>query len=303
MRAIVTGAAGFLGSALCRTLAESGAFVTAVVRESSDTSALLGDPRINVVACAMDEYGKLPLLVADECDVFFHFAWSGVSSAERGSATVQVDNLAATAAAVHACAQLGCSRFAFASSIIEYEALAAVEARVPLGPSMVYGIAKHGAAQLAKALTIELGIEYVGLLITNVFGVGEKSARLIISSIGKLLDGEQCKFSPGDQMYDFVYVDDAVRAMMSAAKDGMPGREYYIGGGDPHPLKVFLERMRDIVSPAASLQFGALPPFPVTVDYGMFDVQALASDTGYRPAVGFDEGIRRTADWLRDARR
>lgn len=302
MKVVVTGAAGFLGSSLCKSLARDGVDVVAVVRESSDVSVLSGIPRVKIVNCDLREYGKLASLIAEPCDAFFHFAWRGVSDACRGEDAVQIDNVSATAEAVRASRELGCRRFVFASSIIEHEAHAALDAHVSLGPSMIYGIAKNSAAHLACALCIELGLEYVGLLLTNVFGVGERSARLIISSISRLQDGMSCDFSPGDQTYDFIYIDDAVRAMLLAAASGVPGRTYYIGSGKPKPLRCFLETVGDIVAPHVPLHFGALPSFPVRVDYEALNPMELIRDMGFIPQVDFDEGIRRTADWLKQAK-
>ena len=91
--AIVTGANGFIGSALIHTLEANGIAVTAVVRnQQSDLSRIMDIRGLNIVYCAMDELNRLPGLIDKRADVFYHLAWEGSTGLERANYQMQLKN-------------------------------------------------------------------------------------------------------------------------------------------------------------------------------------------------------------------
>ena len=86
------------------------------------------------------------------------------------------------------------------------------------------------------------GIEFIPVIITNIYGVGEKSARMIYTSINKLVHKEHCSFTAGYQTYDFIYITDAINSIIAVAEKGKAFNRYYIGSGEPKPLREFLQR-------------------------------------------------------------
>lgn len=301
-RAIVTGAGGFLGSAVCRALAEQGAEVIALVKHrDSDTSCLSTLPRTTVLYADMAEYAAPGCLPEDvPPDVCFHFAWSGSAGPARSDADVQSDNIKHTCDLVKRCAALQCRRFVYAGSIMEYEVQAAVREGLTPPAEALYSAAKLGAGYMAGVLSASLGMEYIRTVISNVYGPGEKNPRLIHTSLRKLLSGEHCAFSPGEQMYDFIYIDDAAAMFAELGMRGIPGKTYYIGSGSPRQLKSFLTEMRDVAAPGVPIGLSELPPPAVSLRYDEFDLHAVRNDTGLSAQVSFGEGIRRTAAWIRE---
>ena len=298
---VITGANGFLGSSVVNALSEEGIDVTCVVRSpESDVSRINVRPDVRFVYCDKMEYGNLADKLKDrDYDVFYHFAWEGCSGASRGDYRLQTDNVVSTCDAVTLCGEIGCRRFVFASSIMEYEAIEQVETDCKLPRSLIYNSAKISADYMARALADSFGIDYMRALISNIYGPGERSPRLINSSIRKFLKGEHCSFSSGTQLYDFIYIDDAVKAFVLIGEKGNPRRTYYIGNESPRPLSEFLLELRDIVAPEADSGLGEIAQSGLpSLSYDEFDLMALREDTGFETTVSFAEGIRRTRDWI-----
>lgn len=294
--AIVSGANGFVGSAVVRELLSRGIAVCALVHRADISSELDG---ARVVVCDIEHYSDLPALIGDyRPEVFYHFAWTGTSGPLRGDEKVQLKNVQGTCDAVRAAAAVGCRKFVFASSIMQYEVDVEVKNMQNPGMGSIYSTAKMTADYMARIISASCGIDYNSALISNIFGPGEKSPRLINSSIRKLIRGEHVSYSPGNQMYDFVYISDAARMFAEIGEAGKPRRTYYIGSGHPRPLRAFLEEMRDVVAPGASLGFGELPFNGVSLQYTEFDTRLLFQDTGCAALVPFPEGIKKTKDWI-----
>jgi nucleoside-diphosphate-sugar epimerase len=212
---------------------------------------------------------------------------------------VQIKNIQYTCDAVRACYEMGCERFVFASSIMEYEISALMDTDTTPNINTLYCSAKLAADYMARAVAGNLGVEYIRAVISNIYGPGETSPRLINSSIRKMLKGEHCSFSEATQMYDFIYITDAAKAFCAIGERGIPNRTYYIGSQNPKPLKEFLCEMRNQIDPEIDLGIGELQFNGVSLKYNEFDINAVKNDTGFVPDVSFDRGIRNTIECIR----
>lgn len=297
----MTGASGFVGSAVCKELVRNGFVVIAIVRRQSRNIVKAADDRIRVVYCEMSDFASLPDLITDrDIDVFYHLAWEGSSGNQRGNVDVQMKNVQFTCETIRACSELKCNRFVFASSIMEYEIAAVMATEETPGMNTLYSSAKIAADYMARTIAGHLGIAYIRAVISNVYGPGEKSARLVNTSLRKMLNGERCAFSAGEQLYDFIYIEDAAKAFYEIGEKGAANRTYYIGSPCPRKLKEFLLEMRDCVDPNIEIGLGEIPFNGVSLSYKEFDIKAVKNDTGFEPDVFFSEGIKRTLSWLKE---
>lgn len=295
-KVLVTGAGGFLGQNLVRELLEQGDEVFAVLRDIRRFP--LKHENLHVIVCGMEEYETLAgRKELRDIPIVFHLAWAGVSGPGSTDYALQLNNVKCACDLQTAAAQLGIRRFAFADSIMELEhtkAMASGCCRLPLRHT--YHVAKLTARELLQLRCANAGMEFVPLLISNVYGPGENSPRLINTAIRALLAREHMSFTPSEQLYDFIYITDAVRAMALAGERGTPNRLCYIGSPEPRPLKDFLTEMRDELAPGFPLGIGELPFSGVSLDYTEFDTKLLYRDLGFRQEVPFRRGVRMTAD-------
>ena len=305
-KAVVTGANGFVGSNLIKELLNHGYMVYAVVRSrDSNMDRIPQSRKIQAIFCDLKDMGSLPeLLHGEKAGLFFHFGWEGTAGDARGDYKLQLHNAKYACDAVSAAAKLGCKRFVFAGSIMEYEAKAYLSQRnIKAGRGYFYSAAKLAAGYMVKVQAFEEGIEYIHCVISNIYGIGEMSGRFIDKTIRKMLNKEKLLFTPGEQYYDFIYISDAVKAICIASEKGMPGSEYYIGCGKPRKLKEYIEAMRDIVEPAAEMHFGALDYNGPFLDYREIETDRLVKEFGFQPEVSFELGIQMTKEWIEEKER
>lgn len=300
-KVIVTGANGFIGTALCKELSMQGTEIIAIVKnEEENISNIINLPRLKIVYCDFSEFKNLSIYIPDrDVDIIYHFAWVGTAGILRGDIDTQMKNIQYTCDTVKACYEMNCKRIVFASSIMEYEIEALMSTDITPKINTLYSSAKIAADYMARTVAGYLGIDYIRAVISNVYGPGELNPRFINISLRKLLSGEHCAFSSGEQIYDFIYITDAAKAFVAIAEKGKNNRTYYIGSQNPKPLKEFLFVMRDQVDSGLKIGLGEIPFDGVSLTYNEFDIYAVKNDTGFVPAVDFVEGIRYTIDWIK----
>lgn len=296
--AILTGASGFVGGAVLRELLAHGYKVYAVIREGRE-STLPDDANCIPVFCDLSDIASLAEKIpAGEQAVFIHLAWAGVSPDQRANTTLQLKNIQASTECLQAAKILGCPRFIGAGSIMEHETLAATLAP-DCRPSMgyVYGAAKLATHSMCKSLAVKLDIDFIWVILTNIYGIGDHSNRMVNTSILKCLHGESPQFTSATQLYDFVYIDDTARAFRLIAEKGFPFRDYLIGSGHARPLREFLLEMQAAVAPQLEFIFGPVPFTGTDLDSSVFDNSLTARDTGFQAKVDFAEGCRLVSQW------
>lgn len=300
--AIVTGASGFIGFALVRELIKKDVTVTALVRDRNNNKAkrlLSLSGKINVIECDMNQYNSL--LLTDqvfEDAVFYHLAWNGVSGEARSFKELQLKNVEYAVDAMKLAKRLGCHKFIMAASVMEYEVEKLINEKKPLMASTNYGIAKRMAHNMCQMTADEIEIDYISAIVSNAYGPGEQSKRVVNTAIYKFLKKENITFSEGKQLCDFMYIDDVARAFYEIGISGKGNTRYYLGNEQARPLKEFLHTIKEVVAPEIELNLGGGPYIGVSLSYKEFDKELLRRDTGFIPSVDFREGVRLTAEWM-----
>lgn len=297
-KVIVTGANGFVGGALVKELISHNIEVIALDLEGHHNN-LPNSSLVRFIPFSLDHSSDVLNLIKDnDIDTFYHFAWAGSAGASRADCKLQLNNALWTLECLNLAKNLGCKRFVNAGSIMEIETYRAAfkqENRPGLG--YIYGSGKLVAHTMCKSEAVRLGIDLVWAMITNAYGIGEKSPRLVNSTIQKCIKNESPQFTSGKQNYDFVYIDDVARAFYLIGKNGKPFCEYLIGSSNAKPLKEFLLEMKDSIAPNLDFVFGDVPFTGVEQPLDDFDCTRTENDTGFKALVSFGEGCRKTRDW------
>lgn len=296
-KALVTGANGFIGSALVRDLAANGIEVVALDREGFNNNIPNEVFFVPFDLASISDVTEL--LKEHRPDTYFHLAWLGMSGETRGDISLQLKNTEWTVQALRQAIEIGCERFVGAGSIMEYETFAAAtqQGNRP-GTGFVYGTAKLAAHSLCSIEANRLGIDLVWAEVTNAYGVGEISPRLINSTIRKIINEEPLQFTSGTQNYDFVYIDDVARAFRLIGEKGNPFCHYLIGSSNAKPLREFILEMHAILAPHRKFVFGDVPFTGVNLPIAAFDCSLTEKDTGFKAEIAFDDGLKRTMSWL-----
>jgi len=301
--AIVTGASGFLGRWLVKELLKNDINVIAVVRKDSNNLKFLPkSDRLTLIYASMNEYVNLSdnMNRLEDC-VFYHLAWDGVSGIRRSDLDVQMANVRGAVQSVKLAKILGCTSFIGLGSIMEFEALAACgeDGALP-GNAYVYGEAKHYAHLATKIEAAKLGIKHIWPILTNAYGEYELSSRFINNTIRKMINREPLEFTAGNQLYDFIHVEDAVRALFLLGDMGKAFHQYILGSGTVQPLRKYIETLGNVLAPEQRLLFGNIPYTGAMLPKNIFSTESLNRDTGFVPSVSFEDGIKRTYKWLQE---
>lgn len=297
--AIVTGGTGFIGSAVVKELVNNGIPVLIINREAqkgqfTDTKA------VKHICLDLDNINNLPDNIGCEYDVFYHFAWTGSSGALRSDWDIQLKNVEWTLNCIKAASSAGCSRFVYAGSIMERELLSlSAEKEMKPDKNHIYSAAKASANLMGRCAATGLGIDFIWGGITNAYGPGEKNPRFINTLLRRIINGEPMQFTSGEQLYDFLYIDDVARAFAAIGEYGKPFSEYVLGSTKAKPLKNFLEEILENHALNMGFEFGKVPFSGKSLTQKEYDSSNLFKDTGFVVKVSFAEGIQKTMEWLK----
>ena len=151
---------------------------------------------------------------------------------------------------------------------------------------------------MAKTLAVRENIDYINIIISNIYGAGEKSARFLNQLLRKLISNQKIPLTTGEQLYDFIYVTDAVKGIILAAQKGKNCFSYYIGNQTPQPLKQFILQAKEGLKSESELAFGEVPFKGAKLTYKEFDTNKLY-DLGFKTEISFQKGIQMTAEWIK----
>jgi nucleoside-diphosphate-sugar epimerase len=289
----ISGATSMLGSAIARIGLETGYRVLCIVRKS--TGRLDNLPRSDgskILYLNLNEYKNAAL--DEKADVFFHLAWDKTFGVSRDDADIQAENIRYTLDAVRLADKLGCRVFVGAGSQAEHGPVSEpLRSDTPADPQSGYGIAKYAAGKLSRLLCSQLGIRHNWIRIISTFGINDAPHFLIMHVINELNAGRSPELTRCEQVWDYLYCDDAARAFIAAGEKGTDGKIYPLGSGKPRKLSEYLEALRDIVRPDGVLRFGEKEYYPHQPMYLCADISELTKDTGWKPDFSFEEGIRK----------
>lgn len=300
-KVVVTGATGAVGIALVNKLIAENVQVLVLVRKEGRVGKIPIHPLVKIDYCSLEEMEYYNPKETDY-DVFFHLAWAGSYGEDRNDMFLQANNIKYELNAVMLANRFGCRVFIGAGSQAENGRLpngVKVSPQSPENPDSGYGIAKLASGRLSRILCNQLGIRHNWCRILSAYGPGDGVHTMVMSTIIKFLNGDDCDFTPGDQQWDFCYNGDVANAFYLVAKKGKPDAVYTIGTGETKPLKDYITIIRDLISPESKCNFGAVEYFPNQVMYLCADINDLQRDTGFEPLVDFETGIKSTVDWCK----
>ncbi len=298
-KVIVSGANGFVGSALVKELVANGIEVAALDMKGCD-GGIVDSELVRFYPFSLECVQRVEEAFRErDFDTFYHFAWSGSAGEARSDISLQLQNARWTADCIMLAKNLGCNRFVNAGSIMELETVRAVfhPGNRP-GAGYIYGAGKLAAHTVCKSLAADIDLDLLWAMITNAYGIGERSPRMVNTSIRKCIRGEKLKFTAATQNYDFVYIDDVARAFRLIGEKGKPFHEYIIGSSAAKPLREFLLEMKEAIAPSLDFQFGEIPYTGMSLPLEDFDCSRTEKDTGFRAEISFGEGCRKTRNWM-----
>ena len=300
-RIAITGATGAIGIALISRCIAQGIEVYALVRSGSKRNDRIPQHElVHLIECDLAELSTLDTSRIQPCDTFYHMGGAATIGDGRNNMQLQLKNVQYTLDAVNLAAKLGCSTFVGAGSQAEYGRYEGnLNGEVPVFPENGYGIAKLCAGQMSRIECEKLGMRQVWVRILSVYGPYDNDNTMVTSTIRKLLHGEKPALTAGEQQWDYLYSEDAAKALVLLGEHENAKGVYCLGSGKAQSLRNYIEMMRDAIDPKAELGFGEIPYGEKQVMYLCADLKRLKEDTGFQPEVAFEKGIEKTIEWMK----
>lgn len=313
MRALVTGAAGFIGSHLVEALLRQGAEVTALdsftdyydpERKRANVRGVIDHEKLRLIEGDVARMSLAPVL--DGVDVVFHLAGQpGVRASWADAFDQYVErNVTATQRLLEAAAGTGLRRFVYASSSSIYgNALTSptTEETLPR-PHSPYGVTKLAAEHLCGVYARNHGVPTVALRYFTVYGSRQRPDMAAHRLVEAAITGAPfVVFGDGSQLRDVTHVRDVVAAnLAAAASDAAPGTIVNIAGGSTITLRQLAEHVERLTDRTIDLRFTDAQPGDVRRTSASID--AAEELLGWRPATSLDEGLREQVAWHTHAR-
>jgi nucleoside-diphosphate-sugar epimerase len=302
VRALVTGATGFIGRALTARLATGGVSVWGLASSGGEGGILRGGSGGTLQADVRNRLQVAAAMDAARPTHVFHLA--GLRERTRDWSRLEeamAVNAFGTACVVAAAARAGVRRVVVMGTVDEYGPIQAPYREGDReSPQTVYGISKLSGTRAALAIGQATGLEVCVLRGSVAYGPGQPADMFIGSLVASLAAGSDFPMTSGEQLRDFVYIDDVVEALDKAARaEGAAGLILNVGMGTSVPVRAVAQLAERLLAAPGRVQVGAMPSREGEVlDYAI-DVSAARNVLGWSSRVPLEEGLRRTIEAVR----
>jgi UDP-glucose 4-epimerase len=309
VKALVTGCAGFIGSALTERLLEEGSEVVGIdcftdyyprpVKERNLTSALK-HPRFRFLESPIQDV-NLPEILGDCTHIFHLAAQAGVrKSWGRDFSIYSTNNIEATQVLLESSRHApALERLVYSSSSSVYGDHVEIPMREEARPEPVspYGVSKLAAEHLCHLYFVNFGVPTVSLRYFTVYGPRQRPDMAFHRFLRATIEDQPITlYGDGDQTRDFTFVADAVNANLLAAARGVPGRVYNIGGGSRVSINEVLDMIERVAGRRPRVHIDPAQKGDMRHTYA--DTSRARAELGYAPTVGLEAGLAAEFQWL-----
>jgi nucleoside-diphosphate-sugar epimerase len=312
MKAVVTGAAGFIGSHLTESLLADGydvlgidAFVDFYPRAAKERNLenARAHDRFRLVEGQLQDL-SLPECLAGADEVYHLAAQAGVRSSWGQEFSGYTEhNVLATQRLLEAAREAGVKRLVYASSSSVYGDAPPLPLREDAAcqPVSPYGVTKLAAEHLCHLYKKSYDLPAVSLRYFTVYGPRQRPDMAFHRFLAACRDRKPVHlYGDGEQTRDFTFVADIVRATRAAAQTGQPGRSYNVGGGERVSLNAVLKTIGEVTG--RPLEILREPAQKGDMRDTFADTSAAGRDLGFRSTVPLREGLAREWAWISEQR-
>jgi nucleoside-diphosphate-sugar epimerase len=293
-KVLITGATGFVGRHTLAPLAALGYEIHAVAHSGSIEVDGVQWHRLDLV----DERAMRELVQSIAPTHLVHAAWT----LAPGKYLSSPDNLAwlrASLSLVEAFAAAGGRHAAITGTCFEYDWTDGVcSEETPLRPKSLYGAAKAALHLAGQAFAKQSGFTLAWARLFFLYGPHEHPARLVASVVRSLLLNEPARCSHGEQIRDFLHVQDAAGALVHLVDRGIDGA-INVASGERTRLKDLIYHVAGQLHGRDRVELGAVKVPPGEAPLVVADVKRLRTELGWTPSFDLERGLAQTIAWWR----
>ncbi len=313
MKYLITGAGGFIGSHVVELLLNAGHEVRALAHYNSlgswghlDGSPAAGHAKLEVRLGDVTDSSMMRTLV-EGCDAVLHLAaLIGIPYSYHAPASYVATNVSGTLNVLEACRAARVRRVVITSTSEVYGTAryTPIDEKHPLQGQSPYSASKIGADKLAEAYFCSFDLPVVTLRPFNTFGPRQSARAVIPTVLTQALNGAaEIRLGHLDPKRDLTFVEDTARAFLAAAETpGIEGEVIHFGQGRAVSVGELAQRCLDAVGSKARIISVPERQRPEKSEVGLLLCDATKARRRLRwtPKISLDEGLRRTADYLRE---
>ncbi len=307
MNILILGAAGFLGTNLTMELLRNGEdYITLVdsKKDYFDKQIINENNNVKIKEYSFDmETDFETMLIGQE--IVYHLASSTVPSTSNQQIPLEMTaNVVTTAKLLDACVKCGVKKIVFISSggtVYGKEAGCPLKEDTPTYPINSYGVQKVTIEKLLYLYEYMYGLDYRVVRLANPYGPYQRPNGVlgaVTTFTYQALKGETIKvYGDGKVIRDFIYIDDAVRAIVTIANGNSKNKVFNMGSGQGTSINEVLETLKDALQIEIDVQY--LPGRKVDVPVNYLDIGRYEKEYGKLYFVPLKEGIKRTAEFMK----
>lgn len=296
-KVIVTGGTGFIGQHCLPLLLDQGYEVHAVSSKPLNQS----NPEVHWHQANLLESAEVSRLMSQvKPSYLLHFAWFAVPG-KYWTALENFQWVQGSLSLLQEFARYGGERVVMAGTCAEYnwDYGYCSEKVTPLVPKTLYGVCKNSLQNLLDAFAKQTGISSAWGRIFFAYGPHEYGDRLVPSVIRSLLQGKTAPCSHGNQMRDFLYVEDVADAFVSLLESPVSGA-INIASGQPVPLKDIIYQIADILNGSGLIELGVIPTAANDPPLLVGDISRLRDELGWQPKFSLNQGLNEAVNWWKN---
>ena len=299
--ALVTGASGYIGTRLVRMLLISGYRIIAFdMRFSSSFTKEFGNTVKCVKGDILVEERLVGILEKEAVEYIYHMAGlkNRTNKVEEFSLLNKV-NFGGTLSVLSATVKYGkIKHLVLMGTTEEYgSAIAPFTEGSQELPNSAYGLSKLSATKLARLFYTQYKVPVTVLRPSITYGPGQGVEMFLPAMIGTLVKGQPFKMSPGEQVRDFLYIDDLVEAIIACCEEPrLEGEIVNVASGVSLQLKEVAEHVAKLLGKEKLLEVGAIPYRRFEIMNYSINIEKILNFSSWRPTTSFEDGLRITID-------
>jgi nucleoside-diphosphate-sugar epimerase len=297
MRILLTGSTGFIGSHLLAKLIEMQQPVAIILRDNADTWRIKDlINKVTVIPGDLGDVQSLEKQILDfSPDVLIHLAWYGVENRFRNEYQQISLNLNHVSNLLEILEKTKIKKIIGFGSQGEYGPQEKpINEELKPTPTTFYGVAKLCAYQIMNLFCQQREIDFAWVRLFSIYGPNDNASWLIPTVIKEIMNNNSPALTEGKQLWDFLYVADAVDAIVSILCTDHARGIFNLGSGKAVTVRRVVESIRDVINPTIELGFGLVPYRPDQVMFLEANIERFKNITGWFPQVSLQQGLENT---------